>query len=287
MCFEALHSGSESRLAVPPFLVFSRAMEGRDVQFKGLAVPGAEGVPATDDLVAIWRTSRGLRFQNYRAIFTILDVPVVPREWINQVCAGQADSNRAPLPWMEWRTRGTYRALRAPTIVHHRTREQQLPDSAEGLEIVRRIHQYFSHDPFQFEKCAVELIQMLDPNFVSCELTRPWRNGGRDAVGEYRIRTTSDPLAVDFALEAKCYALESSVGVKEVSRLISRLKHRQFGVFVTTSYIHEQAYKEIKEDGHPVPVLAARDIANVLGSKGYATASGVEDWLNRRFPQQT
>jgi hypothetical protein len=65
------------------------------------------------------------------------------------------------------------------------------------------------------------------------------------------------------------------------------LKHRQFGVFVTTSYIHEQAYKEIKEDGHPVPVLAARDIANVLGSKGYATASGVEDWLNRRFPQQT
>jgi hypothetical protein len=132
MCFEALHSGPESKLAVPPFLVFSRAIAGRDVQFKGLAVPGAEGVPATDDLVAIWRTSGGLRFQNYRAIFTILDVPVVPREWIDQVCAGQADSNRAPLPWMEWRTRGTYRALRAPRIIHHRTREQQLPESAEG-----------------------------------------------------------------------------------------------------------------------------------------------------------
>jgi hypothetical protein len=156
---------------------------------------------------------------------------------------------------------------------------------AEAVAFVRRIHNYLSDDPFQFEKCAVELVQMLDPNFVSCELTRPWRDGGRDAVGEYRVGTTADPLEVEFALEAKCYAPQSSVGVKEISRLISRLKYRQFGVLVTTSYLHEQAYKEIKEDRHPVLVLAAADLVNLLASKGYATPRSVEDWLNRRFPK--
>src|SRR5215469_12355970 len=45
MCFEALHAGLQSRLEVPPFFVFSRGPERRDVQFKGLAVPGADGVP--------------------------------------------------------------------------------------------------------------------------------------------------------------------------------------------------------------------------------------------------
>ncbi|MCP1762460.1 O-acetyl-ADP-ribose deacetylase (regulator of RNase III) [Bradyrhizobium japonicum] len=36
-------------------------------------------------------------------------------------------------------------------------------------------------------------------------------------------------------LEAKCYGSGNSVGVREMSRLISRLRHRQFGVLVTTS----------------------------------------------------
>ncbi len=283
-CFEALHSGEQPRLQVPPFFVFSRGAERRDVQFRGLGVPGAEGVPETDDLVAVWRTSNGRRFQNYRAVFTILDIPVVSREWINQVVAGDP-AHGAPSPWLDWRNRGIYRALRAPRILRHRTKHQQMPDNQQGLEMMREIHKYFADDPFRFEKCAVELVQMLDSNFVECELTRPWRDGGRDAVGEYRIGTTSDPLTVEFALEAKCYALDSAVGVKEVSRLISRLKYRQFGVFVTTSYLHEQAYKEIKEDGHPVLVLAAGDISSLLRSKGLATASSVNDWLTRRFPK--
>jgi hypothetical protein len=33
-------------------------------------------------------------------------------------------------------------------------------------------------------------------------------------------------------------------GVREMSRLISRLRHRQFGVLVTTSYVDNQAYRE-------------------------------------------
>lgn len=88
-----------------------------------------------------------------------------------------------------------------------------------------------------------------------------------------------------FALEAKCYELHSGVGVKETSRLISRLRYRQFGIFVTTSYVSLQAYKEIKEDGHPVLIISSGDIARLLVDKGYGTPEDVQQWLAARFPK--
>jgi Restriction endonuclease len=87
---------------------------------------------------------------------------------------------------------------------------------------------------------------MSEPNVDKIDVTRPWRDGGRDAVGEYLLGPHADPVAVEFALEAKCYAPANSVGVRETSRLISRLRHRQFGVLVTTSHLDAQAYREIR-----------------------------------------
>lgn len=44
---------------------------------------GSVVLPATEDIVAIWKTSEGLRFQNYKAVFTILDEAVIPRGWVH------------------------------------------------------------------------------------------------------------------------------------------------------------------------------------------------------------
>ena len=87
------------REKIPPFLLFDKASHagGRDVRFLGLAVPGAVDVQPTDDLVAIWRTSNGERFQNYRATFTILDVAIVSRAWLDELAAGQ-HARRRPAP---------------------------------------------------------------------------------------------------------------------------------------------------------------------------------------------
>jgi hypothetical protein len=93
-----------------------------------------------------------------------------------------------------------------------------------------------------------------------------------------------DPIAMEFALEAKCYALSHGLGVKAVSRLISRLRHRQFGVLITTSFVSPQAYEEIREDGHPVIILAATDISRILTEAGLNTTDGLTGWLRRRFP---
>jgi hypothetical protein len=126
---------------------------------------------------------------------------------------------------------------------------------------------------------------MMDRNIVSIDHTRPWVDGGRDAVGKYRIGLGENSIEVEFALEAKCKKLSNAAGVKETSRLISRLRHRQFGIFVTASFLHHQAYKEIKEDRHPVIVICAKDIVRMLKNAGYGTKGAVEKWLEGNFPR--
>ena len=125
----------------------------------------------------------------------------------------------------------------------------------------------------------------MDPNIISIDVTRPWRDGGRDALGLYRIGTSNDNIEVEFALGTKCFAITIRVGVRYMSRLISRLKHRQFGIFVTTSYIAQQAYKEIREDNHPVIVISAIDIVKILKDSGINTIEKLNNWLESNFPK--
>ena len=98
-----------------------------------------------------------------------------------------------------------------------------------------------------------------------------------------RIGEDDNSISVEFALEAKCKQLSGGSGVKETSRLISRLRHRQFGMFITTSYVSEQAYREIIEDGHPVIIVSAVDVVNILIKSSYSTVESLEIWLKDRF----
>ena len=121
----------------------------------------------------------------------------------------------------------------------------------------------------------------MDTRFQDFSLTRPWRDGGRDALGYYVIGNdskTNYPLRIDCALEAKCYSQSNSVGVREMSRLISRIRYRQFGVMMTTSYVHKQAYEEVIQDGHPILIVSACDIARILRSNSIMSSS-VDEWL--------
>jgi hypothetical protein len=247
-------------------------------------VPGAPGLTAADDLVAIWRSNSGQRFQNYRATFTILDAPVVSRIWLDQIVGDRPAGVGSPISWSKWRQRGVYRPLAAPTALLHRTRKDQLPEP-DDRRIIQAIIDYFA-DPHDFEECAARLWQ-LQAGRVEYTMTRPSRDGGRDAYGHARIGPESDPVRLEFALEAKRYSMEHAVGVRELARLISRIRNRMFGVLVTTSYLHPQAYQELKADGHPIVVIAARDIVETLRAKGYGDAAAVTSWLQREFPHES
>lgn len=282
--FENAHNGAEGRHRVPPILVFTRTADWRDVLFLGLAVPGASDLSLAEDLVAIWRTKAGLRFQNYRARFTILDTPVVSRRWLDSITAGERKDEEAPRAWRNWVETGSRRPLLATRTLEYRSRLEQLPQDAEGGALIQVVRDHFKARPHDFEHCAGALARLMLPEIASLDITRPSRDGGRDGTGQLRIGSGPGSILVDFALEAKCYALPNAVGVRDMSRLISRLRHRQFGILVTTTCLDLQAYKEIKEDRHPVIVIAAADIVNLLKASGRGTPRAVSTWLEAEFP---
>lgn len=278
--FDKAHGQKTDRAAVPPVLIFSNTGTYRDVNFLGLAIPGVESLDSNSDLVALWRMKDGKRFQNYQAKFTVLNCQVIPKSWIDDVKTGSPLSNNCPTVWRAWVEKGVTLALKAPRVLEHRSPTEQLAEDAFGRAIIAAIQNYFSEDHYRFEACAAKIAEMMLQNIASIDLTRRVRDGGRDAIGRYRIGTGPSAVLVDFALEAKCYGDSTSVGVKDLSRLISRLRHRQFGILVTTSHVATQAYQEIKEDQHPIVIIAARDIVRMLKGAGIATVIGVEQWLS-------
>ena len=276
--FDAVHIGR--RDLVPPVLIFARAGQYRDMIFKGLAVPGLASNSFLDDLVAVWKITGGRRFQNYQAKFTVLDVPCVPRHWLDSLGASGGPLSGAPEVWREWKTVGRCRPLKAVRSLEIRTKKEQLP-SGPDESLLETILGRYSSSPQDFETCAAEVVRLLlGENVISISLTQPVRDGGRDAVGKYMIGYGMSSIAVDFSMEAKCYSPSSSVGVKELSRLISRIRHRQFGVLVTTSWVNAQAYKEIKEDGHPIIIVSGGDMIELIKKKGIASQHALTGWLN-------
>lgn len=278
--FDKVHDSGATRAQVAPIFIFSKAGKGRDVVFRGVAVPGAESVSSTEDLVAVWKTYGNSRFQNYRAIFTVLDISVVERKWVEDILNDNILSESCPDLWKAWVKTGVAIPLKAPRVQDHRSKEQQLPTGRENLEILQLIRDHFAEDSYGFEKFSGELLKLSENNITNLEVTRPSRDGGRDAIGKYRLQIGQDKILMDFAVEAKCYAVNNSVGVKEMSRLISRLRHRQFGFMVTTSYVADQAYKEVRDDQHPIVVIAGGDIVQILRSKGISSKQAVKNFLD-------
>lgn len=273
---------------MPPFFVFKKVGVGRDIRFLGLAVPGNPKISPDRDLVAFWRTVKDKRFQNYEAYFTILDTGDKPirRKWIESLIYDHENSLQyAPEVWKKFVNQGRNGivALSAPRMHKIPSKIEQFPvgSDSEGLLCLEAIRNHYKGFNQGFEACAADIVGKMDPNFVDFSLTRPWRDGGRDALGFYAISTggkTNAPLKIDCAVEAKCYSPQNGVGVKEMSRLISRIRYRQFGVMVTTSYVDKQAYKEVVEDGHPILIVSAVDIAGIL-RKNAIDSANVNEWL--------
>ena len=291
--FELLHGPRPERVRIPPFFIFKKyptPASARSVQFKGLAVPGFAGLPATSDLVAVWKTTNGQRFQNYRAVFTVLDVSVARRAWVDDLSRGENLSPNAPTAWSDWVRTGSYRALASEPTTVVRSLEAQTPDTFMKTAILEAVFDHFKDAPIAFEAFAARIFQMHDPRVIVDQITRGSVDGGRDAIGRYLLGLGDDPVYAEFSLEAKCYRpgtrgkTANTVGVKEVSRLVSRIKHRQFGVLVTTSAIARQAYAEIREDKHPIVFFSGKDIADILVASGFNTLDLLKTLLRGEFP---
>lgn len=280
--FKNLSAGN--RHAIAPIFVFQK-YTGRDAIFLGLAVPGDRRTRPQDSLVAVWAQNSAGRYQNYKAIFTILDISFIDRRWLADLEVGCGyESQYAPDVWKKWVDKGTYKPLITDkNPVQYRRAYEQLPTlGSPQYDMLQSIIDYFKN-PFDFEACACKIAQMMDPNIIYIDQTQRTRDGGRDAVGKYRVGLQSGGIELEFALEAKRYNIENPVGVKETSRLISRIKNRQFGIFITTSYLGSQAYKEIIEDQQPVIIVSGKDIIDILINSGITDKKQLDFWLKANF----
>ena len=243
--------------------------------------------------MAVWKTTEGQRFQNYKSVFTILDAAVISQTWLKTLIGSGRTTVHAPAAWTEWVATGRYRPLISEPTTVVRSNEEQTPDTPIKVEILSAVYNHFKNDPFAFEAFAARIFQMHDRRVIIDEVTQRTVDGGRDAIGRYRLGLEQDPVYADFALEAKCYdpglsgGTTNTVGVKEVARLNSRLRHRQFGVLVTTSIIARQAYKEVRQDRHPIIFISGRDLAEILIHCGFSTAEQVRALITKEFPTQT
>ena len=283
--FDCLNSRDGSIQNIPPFFIFKKTGTGWDVQFLGLAAPGNPKLSPDKDLVAFWRTIDEKRFQNYEAYFTVLDTSIpIERKWLDALIFDHDNSLQyAPDVWRQFIKQGRngITALIAKKLPKVPDKYTQLQSDNEGMLCLEKIRNHYTDNAYGFEKCAKDLLEKMDERFQDFNLTRPWRDGGRDALGYYVIGNGSKanyPLRIDCALEAKCYSPTNSVGVREMSRLISRIRYRQFGVMLTTSYVHKQAYKEVLEDGHPILIVSASDIAQIL-RRNSIMSGDIDEWL--------
>ena len=290
--FDSLHSEINPRKNIPPIFIFKKyptKISNRSVQFKGLCVPGTSNKNQIEDLVAIWKTSNGLRFQNYLASFTILNVSKITRNWINELNSGDSNFKYAPPTFTKFKEFGLYNALTSKRTISIRSVSEQLPNNKTSMKLLETLFNFFMNEPTLFEYLAAEIYKMTDSKIIIDEITRGSVDGGRDAIGRIKLGLNEDPIFADFALEAKCYnpgfnnKKINTVGVKEVSRLISRIRNRQFGILVTTSAISKQAYEEVRSDNHPIIFLSGKDIINILIEKGLNNVKVLNQYLTANY----
>lgn len=287
----------EKRKNIPPIFVFKKA-GGRDVKFLGLAVPGIKGKPIKNWLTAVWGSNKtGDRFQNYKSFFTILDTSSgndieegfgINLAWLNDIEEGKAfESAYAPKEWKKYINMKNYSPLFARVEKSIRSKEEQLPDTKEKIKMLEYIHDFFieSDHGYGFELFAADMTRYMDSAVIDIIVTRPYKDGGIDAEGKYKIfKNVENVVYVDFYLQAKCYGLGNAIGVKDTSRLISRIKNRQFGIMFTTSYVHKQAYEELLNDGHPVVIITGRNIIDYIYNElEIRSIKKLKSWLDLNY----
>lgn len=169
-----------------------------------------------------------------------------------------------------------------------RTKQEQLPDDILRMSMLNMIHNYFIEKDrgYGFEQFAANITQYIDKSVVDISVTRPYKDGGFDAEGRYKIfSNVENVIYVDFYLQAKCYNPQNNgITVKDTARLVSRIKNRQFGVLVTTSFITTQAYQEILDDQHPIVFITGKDIVNyIFDELEIRDLSKLDNWLKTNY----
>ena len=291
--FKNLHSSKDPRCHVPPIFLFSKhpnKASPRSIRFLGLCAPGSPGLKPSDDLTRKQKRFESKPFWNYRATFTLLDIPVIKRAWIDDLETSRKDSPHRPIVWKMWHKSGLYRPLQQEHRLGVRLPGMQLPTDDLRKAMLFKLYRYFSSEPYQFLHFAADIYARTDSKITLGRVRRHPSGGAYGITGHFRLGIDSDPVHLGFLVEAKCYnpgigsRKRKSIGVKEILKMLSRLGSRRFGVLVTTSVVTQQAYEAFRKQNHPVVCIVGTDIIDVLISNNISNIAQLTNWLSDNYP---
>lgn len=265
---------------IQPILCFQTLkIDGKSyMRFLGLAAPGARGLSATEDLVAIWKVKNNQRFQNYRSTFTILNEELIHKDWLVDLVSGikPHKSEYCPESWKYWIKTGIYDALECNSEIRPRTENEQFPQTPKERFVLDYIKNNLTDREFEF--ACPEILKILDANFKGLYVTPRTKDKGRDVIGKYYLGHLGHQIILDVSIEAKHW--KGAVGVKPMTRLISRLKRSDIGIFITTSHFAKQVQEELIEDNRPVMLICGGDIARLLIKSDLSRPELLKNWIN-------
>jgi len=250
--FDALLQGRKE--IVPPILHFSKTKSGW-VRFNGLC--------ALEQLELSWFEDHGHPVQNYRARLAILDEANIPTDWLHRrmtATTPQELTKDGPAAWRDYQA-GMLRRFTvwAPRI---RSLESQIP--AKGSPDANALAELALLAPKEFEVGVVSLFEEVRVVHKVTQ-TRLSRDGGFDFYGKFVLPA---PMRYEIPFRGEVKRWKGSVGPKDVSRLVARLRRGEFGLFVTTSYFTRQAQEEVLADAYPTKLLAGMDVVRFMKEVG-------------------
>lgn len=130
----------DNRFNIAPFFIFEKE-EKRNVRFIGIAVPGSKNRSIEDCLEVVILNKAEGQIKNYKAIFTVLDVPKINRNWLKDLEDDNGlTSQYVPLKWKSWVENGQYNTLLAKDIEEDPVRQQDLNKLRSEKDLIENIN---------------------------------------------------------------------------------------------------------------------------------------------------
>lgn len=125
---------SENRRKLYPFFIFTIVPNQRHARFMGVAVPGHPSISSDEELEIVEMPVGAGRFYNYKGVFSILNIPVVGRAFIEELLNGDLLGVEAPNAWKDWVENDEYDLLPTLQIIPRRTKITPVASDSEEEE---------------------------------------------------------------------------------------------------------------------------------------------------------
>lgn len=287
---QAFYTDPALRKYAPPILLFTqREVDGNR---KGYRCFSGYGVPTRHVLVSQRERGTDRYFTNLAVELSLFRLDEENEEfdwaWLDKRRDGdlRADAvlRAAPSAWRNWVLEGDAAIEKCRRRVARRrviSSNGQLDYPETDKALIREVATCFGGNPHAFEGLASLVAErVIGHGCRRAWVTRRSADGGVDFVCRLDVGSEFSRMGVVVLGQAKCLALESSVGGRDLARLVARLQRGWFGVFVTTGVFSTAAQQELYEDRYPVVLIngkrLARELRTLLNTEGTSLAELLE-----------